>query len=87
MGVATAREIADKLTRHGRMPDTPVLVIENGTRADERRTLTHLGALADTIAATPPKGPALVIIGEVAGLYQDQTAIAGVVEEAMRLNA
>ena len=87
MGVATAREIADKLTRHGRMPDTPVLVIENGTRANEKRTLTHLGALADTIAADPPKGPALVIIGEVAGLYQDQTAIAGVVEEAMRLNA
>lgn len=87
MGVATAREIADKLTRHGRMPDTPVLVIENGTRANERRKLTQLGALADTIAATPTKGPALVIIGEVAGLYQDQTAIAGVVEEAMRLNA
>ncbi|MFT4075003.1 MAG: siroheme synthase CysG [Asticcacaulis sp.] len=87
MGVATAREIADKLTRHGRLPDTPVLVIENGTRANEKRTLTQLGALADTIAAAPPKGPALVIIGEVAALYQDQSAIAGVVEEAMRLNA
>ncbi|CAM3312051.1 siroheme synthase CysG [Asticcacaulis taihuensis] len=85
MGVATAREIADKLTRHGRMPDTPVLVIENGTRADERRTLTHLGALADTIAAHPPKGPALVIIGEVAALYQDTAA--AVITETLRINA
>ncbi len=87
MGVATSKIISGKLMAHGRMPDTPALIIENGTRPNERRTLTHLGALAETIAANPSKGPTLVIIGEVAGLYQDQTAIAGVVEEAMRLNA
>ena len=87
MGVATSKIISGKLIAHGRMPDTPALVIENGTRPNERRTLTHLGALADTIAANPPKGPTLVIIGEVAGLYQDQNAVTGVVEEAMRLNA
>jgi uroporphyrin-III C-methyltransferase/precorrin-2 dehydrogenase/sirohydrochlorin ferrochelatase len=87
MGVATSRIISGKLLAHGRMPDTPALIIENGTRPNERKTLTHLGALADTIAAVPPKGPTLVIIGEVAALYQDQTAITGVIEEAVRLNA
>jgi len=93
MGVATAREIAGKLTRYGRMPDTPALIIENGTRPNERRTLTHLGALADTIAATPPKGPALVIIGEVAALYKDDTASLAAITQEMhasqeaRLNA
>jgi uroporphyrin-III C-methyltransferase/precorrin-2 dehydrogenase/sirohydrochlorin ferrochelatase len=87
MGVATSKIISDKLMAHGRMPDTPALIIENGTRANERRTLVSLSTLADTVAANPPKGPTLVIIGEVAALYQDQNAIAGVVEEAVRLNA
>jgi uroporphyrin-III C-methyltransferase/precorrin-2 dehydrogenase/sirohydrochlorin ferrochelatase len=87
MGVATSKIISGKLMAHGRMPDTPALIIENGTRPNEFRTLVSLSSLADTIAATPPKGPTLVIIGEVAGLYQDPTALTGVVEEAVRLNA
>jgi uroporphyrin-III C-methyltransferase/precorrin-2 dehydrogenase/sirohydrochlorin ferrochelatase len=87
MGVATSKIISEKLMAHGRIPDTPALIIENGTRPNERRTLVSLSTLADTVAANPPKGPTLVIIGEVAALYQDQTAVAGVVEEAMRLNA
>ncbi|HTN41013.1 MAG TPA: SAM-dependent methyltransferase, partial [Asticcacaulis sp.] len=87
MGVATSKIISEKLMTHGRMPNTPALIIENGTRPSERKTLTHLGALSETIAANPPKGPTLVIIGEVASLYQDQNALAGVVEEAVRLNA
>jgi uroporphyrin-III C-methyltransferase/precorrin-2 dehydrogenase/sirohydrochlorin ferrochelatase len=88
MGVATSGEIADKLMRHGRGPDTPVLVVGNGTRADETRRLTSLGALDATIAADPPKGPALLIIGEVAALYRDDAAaVAGIVETAARMNA
>ncbi len=81
MGVATAAELSEKLTRHGRAPETPVLVVENGTRPDEVRTLTNLRDLHDTITANPPKGPALLIIGEVAALYKsDATAdIAGVI--------
>ena len=70
MGVATAREIAGQLMRHGRMPDTPVLIIENGTRPDERHVPASLGTLEAAIALRPPQGPALLIIGEVAGLYQ-----------------
>ncbi len=88
MGVATSAEIADKLMRHGRQPDTPVLIVENGTRADETRRLTSLGQLNATIAAAPPKGPALLIIGEVAALYRDDAAaVAGIVETAARMNA
>jgi uroporphyrin-III C-methyltransferase/precorrin-2 dehydrogenase/sirohydrochlorin ferrochelatase len=70
MGVATAREIASQLTLHGRDPQTPVLVIENGTRADEVRTPTTLATLEQTIAARTSKAPALLIIGEVVSLYQ-----------------
>ena len=75
MGVATAREIATKLTHHGRDPQTPVLVIENGTRADEVRTPATLATLEQTIAAHMSKAPALLIIGEVVSLYRsDVTA-------------
>jgi len=86
MGVATAHEIAGKLTRHGRAADTPVLVIENGTRGDERRTPATLDTLEAVAAAV--SGPALLIIGEVAALYKtDTAAITGVVEQAARMNA
>jgi uroporphyrin-III C-methyltransferase/precorrin-2 dehydrogenase/sirohydrochlorin ferrochelatase len=73
MGVATAAELSENLTRHGRAPETPVLIVENGTRPDETRTLTDLRGLHDTIAAHPPKGPALLLIGEVAALYKTST--------------
>ncbi|ESQ77254.1 siroheme synthase CysG [Asticcacaulis sp. AC402] len=81
MGVATARELSGKLMHHGRLPDTPVLIIENGTRREERRTLTSLGELETAIAAAAPRGPALLIIGEVASLY-GSAAVTEIVEKA-----
>jgi uroporphyrin-III C-methyltransferase/precorrin-2 dehydrogenase/sirohydrochlorin ferrochelatase len=75
MGVATAKEIAGKLTAHGRDPQTPVLIIENGTRPDEVRTQATLATLEQTVAARASKAPALLIIGEVVSLYRaDVTA-------------
>jgi uroporphyrin-III C-methyltransferase/precorrin-2 dehydrogenase/sirohydrochlorin ferrochelatase len=67
------------------MPDTPVLIIENGTRTDERRTLADLSTLEAVIAAAPPQGPALLIIGEVASLYAPE--VAGLIETAQQVNA
>ncbi|ESQ81153.1 siroheme synthase CysG [Asticcacaulis sp. YBE204] len=69
MGVHTAQTISDKLTAHGRDPQTPVLVIENGTRPNEKCRLTRLSLLPDALRADPPQGPALLMIGEVASLY------------------
>lgn len=83
MGIHTAQTIADKLTHHGRAPDTSVLIIENGTRHDETRRLTCLSDMAETLRADPPKGPALLIIGEVAALYQTTDAH-HIVHERMR---
>ncbi len=74
MGVATASEIAGKLTGHGRDPETPVLIIENGTRPDEVRTLATLATLETTIAARASKAPALLIIGEVVSLYRSDVS-------------
>lgn len=62
MGLSMAPEIARRLTQAGRSPATPALIVENASRADERRVLATLGSLAD--AAAQLSGPALLIVGE-----------------------
>jgi uroporphyrin-III C-methyltransferase len=62
MGVSTAGLIAERLTAAGRATSTPALVVENASRADERRILTTLADLAS--AAEGLKGPALLMVGE-----------------------
>lgn len=62
MGVSTAAGIARRLTQAGRNPATPALIVENASRADERRIVTRLEDLAE--AAASLKGPALLIVGE-----------------------
>ncbi|ALL12771.1 uroporphyrinogen-III C-methyltransferase [Caulobacter henricii] len=62
MGVSTAGLIAGRLMGAGRMASTPALIVENASRADERRILTTLAGLAG--AAEGLKGPALLMVGE-----------------------
>ncbi|MDF1807123.1 SAM-dependent methyltransferase, partial [Hyphomonas sp.] len=68
MGVGTAAAITDKLIEAGRAPDTPVAVIENGTRPNEIQVFGILAELPDLITDNGIEGPALLIIGKVAGL-------------------
>ena len=68
MGVRNAAAIAAKLIAAGRAGGTPVAVIENGTRPDQRvltGTLAGLGALVDDHAVV---NPALLVVGQVAAL-------------------
>ncbi len=68
MGVRKLREETDRLIEHGRAPETPVAVIQWGTRAEQRvvtGTLRDIGARTDDAGITPP---ALVVIGEVVHL-------------------
>jgi uroporphyrin-III C-methyltransferase len=66
MGLSTAPVIAQRLTAAGRAPQTPALIVENASRADERRVLTTLAGLPE--AARGLDGPVILIIGEVAAL-------------------
>ena len=68
MGVGTAAAIAEKLIEAGRAPDTPVAVIENGTLANEIQVFGILAELPELIEQNGILGPAMLIIGEVAGL-------------------
>ncbi len=66
MGVGKAGAIAARLVEHGREASTPVAVIENGTREDQLIVKGTLGRLGALVADAGVKGPALLVIGEVA---------------------
>ena len=66
MGLATAPALAARLLAAGRAPSTPVLLVENASRPEERRVLTTLAGLGD--AAAQLTGPAVLLIGETASL-------------------
>jgi uroporphyrin-III C-methyltransferase/precorrin-2 dehydrogenase/sirohydrochlorin ferrochelatase len=68
MGVSAMRTIGDRLTAHGRAASTPVAVVENGSRPDQRVTLARLDELGDLAARGDVCSPALLIVGEVAAL-------------------
>ena len=66
MGLSTAPMIAARLMAAGRAASTPVVVVENASRADERRVSTTLSGLPEAVRELD--GPAILIIGEVAAL-------------------
>jgi uroporphyrin-III C-methyltransferase len=74
MGLTTAALLAQRLIAAGRAASTPVLVVENASRSDERRVLTRLAELPK--AAAGLDGPALLVIGEVAALADVEPIIA-----------
>ena len=77
MGVATAREIADKLIADGVSPAIPVAVLENGTRSDMRTLRTLLADLGEMVAREKVKSPALIVVGDVAAYALAQDVLAG----------
>ena len=68
MGLSMAAPIAARLMAAGRAGSTPALIVENASRADERRIVTTLAGLAE--AASGLSGPALLIVGEAMALAQ-----------------
>ncbi|MCZ4281917.1 siroheme synthase CysG [Kiloniella laminariae] len=72
MGVSKANNISAKLMLNGLSGETPVAIIENGTRPDQRvlpGKLSGLGELTENSAIT---GPALIVIGSVAAFARQQ---------------
>ncbi len=63
MGKRAARFLQGRLLMHGADPATPVTVVENASRADERRIATTLGLLEPTLTEANLGGPALVLYG------------------------
>ena len=83
MGVGKAEQISANLIDHGRGAETPVAVIENGTRADQKIVKGRLRDLPALIAAGGIVGPALLVIGEVAALADGETLTALIAKERL----
>jgi uroporphyrinogen III methyltransferase/synthase len=70
MGMQKLPEIVAKLVEHGRLPDTPVAVIKDGTRP-EQKTVT--GSLKDIVAKVKENRlspPAVIVVGKVVQLRE-----------------
>ncbi|HSI00226.1 MAG TPA: siroheme synthase CysG, partial [Reyranella sp.] len=70
MGAAEAAAVRDRLLDAGAAPTTPVAIVENGTRPDQRVSTGRLADLARLAATHLSRrgdgGPSLIIVGEVA---------------------
>ena len=65
MASSEAAAVRDRLLAEGVDPNTPVAIVENGTRPDERVSTGRLVDLA-RLALPHLSGPSLIIVGEVA---------------------
>lgn len=68
MAVEKIGAIAATLVRHGRAPDTPVAVVQEGTTAAERRVDATLETVAGVVEAEGVRPPAVIVVGPVVGV-------------------
>lgn len=68
MAVERIRAFADALLAGGRAPDTPAAVVADGTLRTQRALRSTLDKVADDVAAEGVRPPAIIVIGQVAGL-------------------
>lgn len=76
MGLSWSASISAQLLAQGRDADTPVAIIENGTRPEQRVLITTLKALAQTVEKEKPVSPSLLMIGDVVRYYRADLKIA-----------
>jgi len=65
MGLTRADEISAKLLAGGLSADTPVAIIENGCRKDQRDIISTLNEFPAAVIREQVQSPALIIVGEV----------------------
>ncbi|HET7326860.1 MAG TPA: uroporphyrinogen-III C-methyltransferase [Nocardioidaceae bacterium] len=65
MAVDTLPAIGAALVEHGRAPDTPVAVVQEGTMPTERTMFSTLAKVGDDVTEHAIRPPAVVVVGEV----------------------
>lgn len=74
MGAGLADQVALNLIAAGRDPATPVAIVENGTRPDERVLTGRLDDLGGLVRRHAVTGPAILFVGEVAAFARPAAA-------------
>jgi uroporphyrin-III C-methyltransferase len=70
MGLTSAETIAQKLLLGGLAATTPVAIIENGCRKNQRTLITELSDLSASIEREQVQSPALIVVGHVVSLHE-----------------
>lgn len=70
MGVKNSPAIAESLMAGGRSPETPAAVVVDGSLEGQSTFRCTLGTMAATLVEHEVRPPAIVVIGDVAGLPQ-----------------
>jgi uroporphyrin-III C-methyltransferase / precorrin-2 dehydrogenase / sirohydrochlorin ferrochelatase len=68
MGLKHLAAIVETLITHGRPADGPAAAVQEGTTSAQRVVRATLGTLVSEVAAADLRPPAIVVIGDVAGL-------------------
>jgi uroporphyrin-III C-methyltransferase/precorrin-2 dehydrogenase/sirohydrochlorin ferrochelatase len=68
MGVERLGEVVARLGDHGRGPDTPVALVENGTLPNERVVVGTLADIVERAGRARIRPPAVIVVGEVVRL-------------------
>ncbi|MEU3947040.1 uroporphyrinogen-III C-methyltransferase [Streptomyces sp. NPDC029526] len=68
MGVDKIGRIAEALIAHGKSPDTPVALVQEGTTAAQRRVDATLATVGETVVREEVRPPAVIVIGDVVGV-------------------
>jgi uroporphyrinogen III methyltransferase/synthase len=70
MGMKNLREIVNRLIEHGRLPDTPVAVIREGTRPGQKTVVGSLKDIVNKVEEQRLTPPAVIVVGEVVRLRE-----------------
>ncbi|WP_151774830.1 uroporphyrinogen-III C-methyltransferase [Streptomyces abyssomicinicus] len=65
MGVDKIGRIAETLIAHGKAPDTPVALVQEGTTSAQRRVDATLATVGEVVRAEDVRPPAVIVIGPV----------------------
>lgn len=70
MGMKNLRNIVDNLISHGRNPDTPIALIQWGTRTDQKVVTGTLNDIIPRVKEAKLGPPAIIVVGEVVKLRE-----------------
>ncbi|MFC9424968.1 uroporphyrinogen-III C-methyltransferase [Streptomyces sp. NPDC056987] len=68
MAVDKIGSIAQALVEHGKAPETPVALVQEGTTAAQRRVDATLATVGEVVRAEEVRPPAVIVIGDVVAL-------------------
>lgn len=71
MSLMNLPHIAKELIIHGKSPDIPTAVIQEGTTARQRTVIATLGTIAEAVKEQNISTPSMIVIGEVVALRDE----------------